>query len=89
MSRLVQHLFTKSFALLATVALFAVTSGPSRGQDAGEIDMKMANLASQLSSRISGTAGWRIAVVPFVTGSGLSSELSEYMVRSLCTQLIN
>lgn len=74
---------------IATGVLLVMASSTSWAQDAGEIDMRMANLASQLSSRINGSAGWRIAVVPFATGGGLSSEMSEYMVRSLSTQLIN
>lgn len=89
MFNIVKQPFIKQFALLAAAVMFMTASSTSRAQDAGEIDMKMANLASQLSSRINGTPGWRVAVVPFANGGGLSNETVEYMVRSLSTQLIN
>lgn len=89
MFNIAKQLFIKQFTLLAAAVMLMAASGTSSAQDAGEIDMRMANLASQLSSRINGTSGWRVAVVPFATGGGLSSEMTDYMVRSLTTQLIN
>ena len=89
MSKTAKQLFIQSCGRVVAATFLVVSTGVGHAQDAGEIDMKMANLASQLSSRIDGTAGWRVAVVPFTTGGGLSSEMADYMVRSLSTQLIN
>lgn len=74
---------------LAVMAFASAAALPAHGQTAGEIDMHMANLANQLTARINGTPGWRVAVVPFATGSGLSSDMSDYMVRTLTTHLVN
>jgi len=75
--------------ILAVLLVACAVALPAQGQTAGEIDMHMANLANQLITRINGTPGWRVAVVPFATGSGLSSEMSDYMVRTLTTHLVN
>ena len=73
---------------LAAIAFVSAAVLPAQGQTAAEIDMHMANLATQLTTRINGTPGWRVAVVPFTVGSGLSNDMSEYMVRTLTTHLV-
>lgn len=79
---------TMKFVRTLACLLIAAAGALAQAQTAEATDRQMADLGQQLVARMQQTQGWRIAVLPFTMGEGLSPAMADYMVRSLTTQLI-
>lgn len=77
-----------TFARNLTCLLILAAGFSVHAQTAEATDRQMADLGGQLVARIQQPQGWRVAVLPFTLGEGLSPAMADYMVRSLTTQLI-